>query len=168
MWIRFEEEDRYTPAPNFCLPSNRAEKVCISDFHGDCNLVLFFSHEAGCPTCLDILNGFAERRREYMGENAQVLGIFPGASEQLQTEVSENPEFKDLPLIWMADHQGLACASYSRLMDESLVSEQDAMLFILDNYGAPYAALVGKELEDGDIHHDILKWLQFINMQCPE
>jgi hypothetical protein len=42
------------------------------------------------------------------------------------------------------------------------------MLFVLDRYGAPYAALTGPELDDPGLQQEVLEWLAFIEVQCPE
>jgi hypothetical protein len=47
-------------------------------------------------------------------------------------------------------------------------SEANNVVFIIDRYGAPYTALVGAEPGDPALHREILEWIGFIEMQCPE
>ena len=88
------------------------------------------------------------------------------------------PALLELPFPVLADPGGRVRQAYAGLMDESLVNEGDTLLFVLDVYGAPYSAYVsalGSALgsaQDGlyspALHEDVLKWLEFIGMQCPE
>jgi len=66
---------------------------------------------------------------------------------------------------------GRPCGSvrqkYASLMAPHLVGESDVMLFALDNYSAPYACLVGPQPESS-AQDELLAWLRFIGIQCPE
>jgi hypothetical protein len=42
------------------------------------------------------------------------------------------------------------------------------LFFVLDRYGAPYAATVANEPGDEDLHTELLEWLDYIELQCPE
>jgi hypothetical protein len=42
------------------------------------------------------------------------------------------------------------------------------MVFVIDRYGAPYAAVVGADPADPGLHAELLEWLSFIELQCPE
>jgi peroxiredoxin len=169
LWIRFDEEDRYSPAPDFCLETAGREQVCQSQFRGDCNLVVVFTHSLDCRACLDLLKGFVENQQSYQKEDARVLAVLPAALERLAEAVHAHPFLAEGPLTLLSDPEGSARKKYAALMVESLISEEDAALFILDSYGAPYAAAVGRrDLADAAIHTDALSWLSFIGMQCPE
>jgi hypothetical protein len=64
------------------------------------------------------------------------------------------------------DHGGAA----KRLLVEDLYNahEQSAVLYVLDRYQAPYAALVEDELPTENLYSDISAWLDYIQIQCPE
>lgn len=168
LWIRFEEEDRYSPAPDFSLEGTSGKRVSRSDFRADCSLVLVFPHSVKCLACLDFLQGFVENQNSYQKEDACVLVIFPAAVEELREALQAHPFLGEAPLTLLSDVEGEARKKYAGLMVESLISAEDAALFILDSYGAPYAAVVKRELDDPQIHYDVLSWLSFIGMQCPE
>jgi peroxiredoxin len=169
LWIRFDEEDRRSPAPDFCLEDTKGEQVCQSSFRGDCNLVILFAHSAQCPPCLDLIRGFEENREKYQKEDARILVVLPAAAKDAgKTGLAESLSGSTLLTI-LSDPQGEARKKYASLMVESLIGAEDAALFILDSYGAPYAAAVGRpEVEDEAIHPGTLSWLSFIGMQCPE
>jgi hypothetical protein len=54
------------------------------------------------------------------------------------------------------------------LMAAELVKDTDGLLFVLDEFGAPYAALMGAEQAGERLNDEVLSWLQFISVQCPE
>jgi hypothetical protein len=71
-----------------------------------------------------------------------------------------------IPLL--ADENGTIRHRYVSLMDSGLVPSGECLLFVLDNYGVPYAAYVAPELDQAGLHTEIIGWLDYIGMQCPE
>ena len=167
-WIMFDEADRRTASPYFRLPSLYKREVGLDDYRGRDNLVLFFAHSLDCPGCREALQGFASRMGDYARQDTVVLAIFPEPVEALRRD----EELAELPFPALSDEGGRVRAVYTGLMDSSLVKPDQNVLFVLDQYGAAYAALVDPEGEDrqpeSTLHYDILKWLEYIGMQCPE
>jgi peroxiredoxin len=163
-WIIFDEADHYTPAPHFCLPSNLGPQICLRDYHEDCNLVLIFTHSLDCLSCRETLQDFASRQSEYSDHEARILAVLPVEDKVLQA----NPDWSRLPFPLLSDPNGNTRKVYARLMEESLVSKDDSLVFVLDRYNAPYAALVDRELGSSSLHQDIQSWLAYIGVQCPE
>lgn len=163
-WILFDEADRYQPAPYFQLDGLDGSPVALDDFRGQENLVLFFLHSAGCTDCQAALEGFAARQKEYRLQEAVVLTIFPETMERLGRE----PALREFPFPVLSDPRGETRRQYAGLMAEHLVGAEDHLLFVLDQYGAPYAALVEKAFTDPAFHQDVLRWLAYVSIQCPE
>ena len=138
--------------------------MCLHDFREDCNLVVFFTHDQDCQACVNVMRGFVDYQADYQAEDARVVAIFP----ETITELTTDHFLSTLPLVILSDPQGATRNRYANLMDESLVAENDSLLFVLDRYGAPYTAVVGAELDDPTLHEEVVKWLRFIGMQCPE
>lgn len=161
LWIRFDQEDRDTPAPYFCLPDIDRRKVCLSDFRGHSNLVLYFVHEA-CESCGNLVVDLAEHAAEYQAAEARIIVILPGTVG----EQADFSHYRGLSVLF--DPDGEVRQSYASLVAEGLVSRFDDMLFVLDAYGAPYAVLLGAELHKDRLHTDTIAWLEFISVQCPE
>jgi hypothetical protein len=167
LWIRFDESDRYLAAPDFCLSDYRVGQVCRDDFRGYCSLVLVFWPEIGCHACLRTIESFIEKAEDYKAANTCVLFIqedFPG-EEQLPTEILNKG--KDFLRV-LEDAGGKTRRDYTQLVDESLVRENDVVVFILDMYGAPYYALSRDEIDHPAFYEETLRWLNFIGMLCPE
>jgi hypothetical protein len=66
----------------------------------------------------------------------------------------------------LADPENKVRRSYLELMPDG--SQEGNVVFVIDRYGAPYAALAGAEAGDPAVHEEILEWLAFIGIQCPE
>ncbi len=162
-WHIFPENERRSPAPAFRLPSNRGKPFALDDNRGWGNLVLFFAHGKECPACQAALQEFAARRLEYGAVDAQVVPILP----QTAAEIAGMP----YPFPVVADPQGTARRQYAELVGvDGTAAEADGpvLFFVLDRYGAAYAAAVLHEPEDPELQPELLEWLDFIELQCPE
>lgn len=156
LWVRFDPEDRDSPAPGFCLSNHQGEPVCLSDFRGHNSLLVYIVRSAGTHYTLDEL---VSRQEEVRLAGAKLLVIAPSRVEDLPGEP------------WLADPGGSTCAAYASLMAPGLVKPDDDMLFVLDEFGGVYAAMLGAETaQDGDRSAlaQALSWLEFISIQCPE
>jgi peroxiredoxin len=163
-WILFDEADRRSPVPNFRLDSVMGRKVSLDDYRGRDNLVVFFAHASNCRACRLALWDFAARRREYDSQEAVILAIIPEPVNRLVVD----QDLVELPFPVLTDRDGVARSKLTGLMAEELVSDEDSLIFVLDRYGAPYSALIETEINDPALHKEILKWLEYIGMQCPE
>jgi hypothetical protein len=67
----------------------------------------------------------------------------------------------------LIDSQGTIRAKYTGLIAPDLIEMGDFVVFILDSFGAPYVCLVGSYLDE-PIVDEILSWLLYISIQCPE
>ena len=163
-WHIFTEDRRRSPAPSFRLPSSQGKPFSPDDQRGWANLVLFFAHDRSCQRCQAALQEFAARRIEYGAVEAKVIPILPNSAAQVAALT--------YPFPVLADLEGTARARYAELVgvDASASSARHGrvMLFVLDRYGAPYAAAVLEEPDDPELQVDLLEWLDFIEIQCPE
>ena len=157
--IRFDDEDHRHSAPYFCLTTADGRRVSLLDFHEASNLVLVFVPEA-CLDCPRYLREMASRGEEYAGENARLLAVLPKSREQLHAFHTDEMDL-------LFDPEQAVRREYTGLMAPGLVGEHDLLCFVLDSYGAPYACLAGSQIEPAD-QDEILSWLRFVGIQCPE
>jgi hypothetical protein len=163
LWVRFDPEDRDSPAPDFCLPACQDGRVCRSDFRGDCSLLIYFVHSVNCADCRRMLADLASRQDEIHQAGARLLVVFPPGAEGRVDELPDSG--------WLADVDGSARAAYAGLMAPGLARPDEDMLFILDEFGGLYTALLGAEKAPAGaeaVLGQVLSWLEFISIQCPE
>ncbi len=159
IWYPFPEGLRRKPAPHFRLLSRAGEPVTLADYRGQFNLVLFFAHGIDCAGCRVAVENFIAHGAGYRAEASQVLVIAPAGADR--APASSIPE-----VIVLTDPGGQARRTYAALLPDS--SAGHVLLFVLDRYGAPYAALACSEAGDAAIQQQVLEWLAFIEMECPE
>lgn len=156
LWVRFDPEDRESPAPDFCLTDTQGQEVCLSDFRGDCSLLIYFARS---PEARRTLHDLVSREEEIRQAGARLLVIAPAA-------------LADLPVVlWLADADGSTREAYAGLMAPGLTRPDEDLLFVLDEFGGVYAALLGAEKAakgDASTLAQALSWLEFISIQCPE
>jgi hypothetical protein len=134
--------------------------IALDDYYEKGSLVLLFIPENLAANELSVVNDINEQLNRIEGENAHLIGIFPQSFADLQT--NQHPSFP----ILINTHNSLR-ESYTDLVAPGLIGEKDIMLFILDTYGAPYVCLV-EQKHGENIIDELLSWLLFINIQCPE
>jgi hypothetical protein len=125
--------------------------------------VLLFLHSPSCSACRAFLEAVNDRFEDYERENTRFLAIYPSPVEDL----SSLPSFPDRGIDFLADLGDSTRQVYQDLMIHGLVQPDEVMLFVLDNYGAPYVCLKGEEPEV-PAQEDLLGWLRYIGIQCPE
>jgi alkyl hydroperoxide reductase subunit AhpC len=169
IWIRFDESDRRTPAPQFELETLQGRRIALSDFRGDQNLVLYFAPLSGGEARLaSELEAFARREADYRLHEARVLAILPDNQPSAFRPASVRADGDPVPLLILRDPFGATRKAYAAMLDASLVSDDDSLLYILDRFGAPYAAQAAGQWDQPQVQAGILDWLDFIGMLCPE
>ena len=121
-----------------------------------------FLHAPNEPACRDFLSTLEMRRRDYGKQNARLVVIFP-----VEANAIADFDQDSKPLLALADPGQEVRRRYATLMADHLVQDQDVMLFVMDENGGIYICLVGREPDLG-AQDEILSWLQFIGIQCPE
>lgn len=160
-WFRFSHLRRDQPAPAFRLPSAQGVLAAPSDYYGRKNLVLLFLPDLDCPECRATLKNFAAHRQEYEEQDAQVLVICTGPDAEAVQGQREN-----IPFPLLADPDGAVRQAYAALLPAPIGEEP--LVFVLDRYRGPQVALIGRDLDAPSLHQEILKWLTFFEIQCPE
>jgi len=147
------------PAPAFQLPSNRNGLVDLSFYRSRSNIVLFFASSSNLGNSVRVVNNFSAREDDYWFQNAQVLIVWPTSKEGL-------PDESISPYPILADETGRIRRKY---LDMLPVNQKDAcIIFVLDRFGSPYAGLIGDDLRGNEIQDEVLGWLDYIGLQCPE
>jgi AhpD family alkylhydroperoxidase len=154
-WIYFGRDE--LPAPTLKLPTLVGELVEPADFRGTSALVLFFSHGQACRACLRLHQELAQAAGALRVQGAEGVVVLPGASK------AALPATGALP--YLMDAAGALRRAYTAIFEFD-VSNQ-AMLFILNQFGAPFRAWVGDE-PDHELIPQMLKYLESAALLCPE
>jgi peroxiredoxin len=168
-WIMFTDQDRTTTAPDFSLPAVGSGKASRRDYYQSDNLVLFFLHGVDhqghpCVTCQAVLDDLANHWSGYRARDAKILVLIP----EVEWILAKGIYLAQSVIPLLADEHGSIRSGYISLVDAELVQEGDCLLFVLDNYGVPYAACIAPELDQAGLHIEIMSWLDYIGVQCPE
>lgn len=144
--------------PDFSLPSTLGHPIRISDFRNRVNLVVMICAPQSIEALYPILAVLNLVNSELVTENTQTLVVLPVSldeAEQLHDEFS-------LTYPLMADADG-------KVTREMIQVHQPGLeMYILDRYGEIYAV---ERIETGGHlpeSREILDWVRFMEIQCPE
>lgn len=70
-----------------------------------------------------------------------------------------------LPVL-LADPSGSTRRAYEAVLP--VVPQGQALVFVLDRFGAPYAAFASNEPDAPELQKEVQGWLAYIGIQCPE
>lgn len=138
----------------FALPDTAGRTVDLWGFRGRTNLVLFYHHGGGCPSCRAYLAALAAGLPALREEEAAVLAIGPddrAGARDLASALGQ-------PFPFLSDPDGKA--TQPGLPAPALV--------VADRYGQVWAAWAGGEAHALPGVGEIADWLRFIGLQCPE
>ena len=159
-WYAFPENARNRIAPPFRLLSSEGRPIALADYRGRSNLVLFFAHGLDCAPCRAALVAFAAHSADYRARAAEVLVVSPTMMDETLPATHVGPPV-------LSDPAGEVRRAYAALLPNGTGDDQ-VLLFVLDRYGAPYAALACPEADAPTLQQEVLEWLAFIEVQCPE
>lgn len=156
-WVRFDPNG--LPAPSLDLPAVGGGERGIRDFRGRASLLLFFSHGPACPACQAVSACLAEKEKDLEFARAEAVIVLPAAPGN----APEAPAHRRLHGLIDAEHA--LRQAYAVLLPEA--GSAEALLFVLDQYGVPWAGWHGAE-PAGELCEEGMEWLEFIALQCPE
>lgn len=78
-----------TPAPLFCLQSEKGEQVCLNDFKGKKYLLLVFIRGEWCPMSRTILRMYMKESMQLRANNVDIIVIGPD-STSINRKIVEN------------------------------------------------------------------------------
>ncbi|MGC8826670.1 MAG: hypothetical protein ACP5TV_06680 [Anaerolineae bacterium] len=156
-WVRFDPDGM--PAPSLDLPAAGGGEMGIMDFRGRSSLLVLFCHGPACPGCQEAVTCLAEREKDLEFARAEAVIVLPAAP----------PSGDAVPagrrLHGVIDAERALHREYAGLLPGA--SPDEAMLFVLDQYGVPWAGWHGAE-PAGGLCAEGIEWLEFIALQCPE
>jgi len=94
-------------APEFCLPNQDSEEVCLRDLQGSW-VVLYFYPKDNTPGCTTEALDFTARLNDFEALGATVLGVSPDSVKKHQNFIAK----KELKVTLLADEEKEVCQAY--------------------------------------------------------
>ncbi len=111
-------------APNFCLPNQDSEEVCLRDLQGSW-VILYFYPKDNTPGCTTEALDFTQKLPEFTELGAVVLGVSPDSVKKHQNFIAK----KELGVTLLSDE------------DKSVLKEYGVWQ-LKKNYGREYMGVV--------------------------
>lgn len=112
--------------------------------------------------CKERLRMFAANYQELMKLETEILAI---SSDSLDRSRNLSAEL-GLPYPLLADPEGKVIEKYTYCWEDNKTVAPS--VFLTDRYGVLYYQLIAHEVTELPERADILSWLNFIQIQCPE
>ena len=76
-------------APDFCLPNQNSEEICLTNFLGKW-VVLYFYPKDNTKACTIEAIDFTDNLRQFEGLNASIIGISPDSIKSHQNFIKKH------------------------------------------------------------------------------
>ena len=100
--------EKNQPAPGFNTTNQNEEKISLSQFKGEKNVVLYFYPKDDTPGCTIEANEFTALASEFAKADTVVLGVSKDSCAKHQKFINKY----DLKIDLLADTTGLICEKY--------------------------------------------------------
>ena len=147
--------------PSFYLPSAQGATVGPRTYQRRRNLVLFFFHDGQCRVCKELLVELAQRYHDFHDANAEVLAISTVSADQARKIVDD----LRLPFPLLYDLAGTIVDRFTYF--DPATGRPVPVIVVTDRFGAVYSTIQVDETQPPTAE-DVLAWLRFIELQCPE
>lgn len=145
--------------PDLKLFRTSGECLHISDHRGRSNLFLLFTEDQ--PETEQLLSEMAKCYAQFKGQEAEIIAVARCSKEECDgLEHELNLPF---PLFWDEDghvHREVGASDH--------LSHVSAAAFVTDRFDEVFAVYRTRDRQLLPGTTEIIKWLEFINMQCPE
>lgn len=161
-WHSFTGPESQMPAPDFCLTSSAGDTLCDFTYRQRVKQVVAFPAGSSPAEWMPMLGGFSDQVEGFSRQNAVVLALVPAEPEAIRGLGNDLPYH--FPIL--ADPGARVRRAYEELLGGDTGTSH--LVFVLDTFGAPYAAVINANPADPTLYEQISQWLTFISIQCPE
>ena len=145
-------------APVFDLENQSGKHVCLKDFRGSKNVVLYFYPKAMTPGCTVQACGIRDSKKNFSEIQTVVFGISPDAPKRLVKFIEKEGLNFDL----LSDEDHKVAESYGSWGRKKFMGrEYDGVLrttFIIDQDGRLQHII--EKVKTQTHHHDVLNWIK--------
>ena len=160
-WHTFTGPESRVPAPDFCLTSDAGDTICDHVYRQRMKQVLVFPVGNTPAEWTPILRTFSEHAEGLNRQGAVVLALLPAEPQAIQG-IGRGLAYH-FPIV--ADPGAQVRRAYEALLRGDTGTSH--LVFVLDTFGAPYAAAINADPTDEGLFDQISEWLTFITAQCP-
>ena len=146
---------------DFTLTSTLGQEISLSDYRGRSNMLLVFAGGRVDNPDLKVLAEIAADHNRFQDEQTQVLAIMQCTRER----AARIGQVANLPFPLLVDEDGQMHRS-AGAADKS--GHPAIAIYITDRFGEVFAVYRAAEGQTIPSAQEIIKWLTFINIQCPE
>lgn len=161
-WHSFSGRQAEMPAPDFCLVSDAGDTLCDSVYRQREKQVIVFPSGGSPADWQPVLSAISDHAEGWNKQGATVLALLPAEPEAISGLGGDLPYH--FPLL--ADPGARVRRAYEQLLGEDKGTSH--LAFVLDTFGAPYAAAVNADPTRNEFYDQVNEWLRFISIQCPE
>ena len=147
--------------PDFVLFSTEGARVRISDYRGKRNVVLIFCRVGRSESVRNLLRDLSKWYREFVSEDAELFAVIQGERHK----AGELNRSGLLPYPVLMDTEGHVHDRFG-----APVPAQDPlpMVCVADRYGEIRHVCRAGDPKTSCGAQEILDWVRFINLECPE
>lgn len=145
--------------PDFELTTASGQPLRLSDYRGRLNLVLVLTDDASATA--DLVNEIAEFYDKFTGHEAEIMAI----AQSFRQECAQIEKRLKLPFAVLADQDGRIHRAVGASDEHGNAA---AAVYVTDRYGEVFGAYRTRDGQTLPGAYEILSWLAFINIQCPE
>lgn len=146
---------------SFTLISALGQPISLSDYRGRSNLVLVLAGGDSDNPDLEMLTEIAANYAQFREQQAEVLAVLQCDRERAVRIAHET----GLPFPLLVDEDGRIHRS-AGAVDRS--SHPAAAIYVTDAFGEVFAVYRTADGQTMPSTQEIVRWLSFVNMQCPE
>lgn len=151
------EKGRRFPDLELTMASGRC--VHLSDYRGRSNLVLVFAgHQAATA---ELLSEMAKSYEQLKGQEAEIIAV----AQCPKHECGRIEQQLKLPFSVFSDEDGHI---HREVGASDQLGHASAAAYVTDRYGEVFALYRTRDGQALPGATEILNWLEFINIQCPE
>jgi len=149
-------------APYFSLPSSRKEEISLWQFKQKRNLIIIFYHGSKCTLCQKKLEEYSKIYEQAKELEAEILAISFDSTNEIEDYMRKIP----LPFPVLSDNKQEVAEKYT--YKDYQRNSPVPSVFITDRFGVLYYQKISREATELPSGKEILDWLIFMNIQCPE
>lgn len=161
-WINTSPSLRWRTAPDFNLSSISGIDLSLSSFWYRSNIVIFFVDQNLGLDRREAWASLVQLNEDIQNENGKLVVIQAGPQD-MPAGIS-GLEGKPFPILF--DRGGSVREKYEAVLPD--FNKGGVLLLVLDRYGAIFSAYRTQDLAVPLPAGEVVDWLNFIDLQCPE